>query len=41
MIELLDEYIPFVRRFREINDDQQPISRYAKDLIVANGDDTA
>lgn len=40
MIELLDEYIPFVAG-SEINDDPlQPISRFAKDLIATKGDDT-
>ncbi len=38
MIELLDEYIPVVAG-SEINDDPlQPISRYAVDLIAAQGD---
>lgn len=40
MIELLDEYIPFVTG-SEINDDPfQPISRFAKDIIEINGDKT-
>jgi magnesium chelatase subunit I len=40
MIELLDEYIPVVAG-SEINDDPlKPISRFAKDLIVENGDET-
>ena len=40
MIELLDEYIPFVAG-SEINDDPlQPISRHAKDLIQEHGDNT-
>lgn len=40
MIELLDEYIPFVTG-SEINDDPfQPISRFAKDIIEAKGDAT-
>ncbi len=40
MIELLDEYIPIVAG-SEINDDPlQPVSRYAKDLIEENGDET-
>jgi magnesium chelatase subunit I len=40
MIELLDEYIPVVAG-SEINDDPlNPISRFAKDLIVENGDET-
>ena len=40
MIQLLDEYIPFVAG-SEINDDPlAPISRFAKDLISEKGDDT-
>jgi magnesium chelatase subunit I len=40
MIELLDEYIPFVTG-SEINDDPlQPISRFAKDIIEIKGDET-
>jgi magnesium chelatase subunit I len=40
MVDLLDEYIPFVTG-SEINDDPlNPISRYAKDLIAINGDST-
>ncbi|MBC5862763.1 AAA domain-containing protein [Flavobacterium sp. F339] len=40
MIELLDEYIPFVAG-SEINDDPlAPISRFAKDLIASQGDAT-
>src|ERR1044071_3891514 len=40
MIELLDEYIPFVGG-SEINDDpMRPVSKYAKDIIEAKGDDT-
>lgn len=40
MIELLDEYIPFVTG-SEINDDPfQPISRFAKDIIETKGDET-
>jgi magnesium chelatase subunit I len=40
MIELLDEYIPFVTG-SEINDDPlNPISRFAKDLIAEKGDAT-
>lgn len=40
MIELLDEYIPFVSG-SEINDDPlNPISRFAKDLILEKGEDT-
>ena len=40
MVELLDEYIPFVEG-SEINDDPlQPISRFAKDLIAEKGDAT-
>ncbi|MEL1256049.1 AAA family ATPase [Flavobacterium sp. DGU38] len=40
MVELLDEYIPFVEG-SEINDDPlNPISRFAKDLITEKGDET-
>ncbi|PKQ46385.1 magnesium chelatase [Confluentibacter flavum] len=40
MINILDEYIPFVEG-SEINDDPfQPISRYAKELLKEKGDDT-
>jgi magnesium chelatase subunit I len=40
MIELLDEYMPIVAG-SEINDDPlKPISRFAKDLIAAEGDKT-
>ncbi|MDV6167419.1 sigma 54-interacting transcriptional regulator [Flavobacterium sp. DG1-102-2] len=40
MVNLLDEYIPFVEG-SEINDDPlKPISRYAKNLIEEKGDDT-
>ncbi|TDE03046.1 AAA family ATPase [Flavobacterium sandaracinum] len=40
MIELLDEYIPFVAG-SEINDDPlKPISRFAKDLIAEKADET-
>ncbi|MBP0903343.1 magnesium chelatase [Mariniflexile gromovii] len=40
MLNLLDEYIPYVEG-SEINDDPfQPISRYAKELIKDKGDDT-
>lgn len=40
MIELLDEYIPYVDG-SEINDNPlQPISKYARDLIKEKGDDT-
>lgn len=40
MIELLNEYIPFVTG-SEINDDPlQPISRFAKDIIELKGDET-
>ncbi len=40
MIYLLDEYVPVVFG-SEINDDpQKPISRYAKELIAAKGNDT-
>lgn len=40
MLNLLDEYIPYVTG-SEINDDPlQPISRFAKDLIATQGDAT-
>ena len=40
MVELLDEYIPYVSG-SEINDDPlKPISRFAKDIIDLKGDDT-
>jgi magnesium chelatase subunit I len=40
MVELLDEYVPFVAG-SEINDDPfNPISRYAKDIIESKGDAT-
>lgn len=40
MVKLLDEWIPVVEG-SEINDDPlRPISRYARELIKANGDDT-
>ena len=41
MIELLDEYIPFVAG-SEINDDPlRPISKYAQEIIKEKGDDTS
>ena len=40
MVELLDEYIPYVSG-SEINDDPlNPISRFAKDIIEIKGDET-
>jgi magnesium chelatase subunit I len=40
MVELLDEYIPVVAG-SEMNDDPlQPLSRYARDIITEQGDDT-
>ena len=40
MVNLLDEYIPYVEG-SEINDDPfNPISRYAVELLAAKGDDT-
>lgn len=40
MVELLDEYIPYVTG-SEINEDPlHPISRFAKDTIIAKGDET-
>ncbi|MEJ2005813.1 MAG: ATP-binding protein, partial [Cyclobacteriaceae bacterium] len=41
MIQLLDEYIPVIKG-SELNDDPfEPISRYGRDTIDENGDDTA
>src|SRR4030095_6072652 len=38
MIELLDEYIPFISG-SDINDDPlEPVSKYAKDIIAEKGD---
>src|SRR6201985_3041137 len=40
MVDLLDEYIPVIKG-SEINDDPfNPVSRFALDLIEANGDNT-
>src|SRR5882757_9793006 len=40
MIELLDEYVPFISG-SEINDDPfKPISKYVKDIIAEKGDNT-
>jgi magnesium chelatase subunit I len=40
MVNLLDEYIPYVTG-SEMNDDPfQPISRFARDLVAEHGDDT-
>ncbi len=40
MVGLLDEYIPIVAG-SEVNDDpMEPLSRYARDLVAENGDDT-
>src|SRR5258707_15529370 len=40
MIDLLDEYVPYVTG-SEINDDPfRPISKFARDLLAAKGDDT-
>ena len=40
LVQLLDEWVPVVQG-SEINDDPlDPFSRYAKDLIAAQGDDT-
>src|SRR5882757_2050947 len=40
MTELLDEYVPFVTG-SEINDDPfRPISKFARTLLAAKGDDT-
>ena len=40
MTELLDEYIPYVEGSEIIDDPQHPISKYAIDLIAAQGDNT-
>ncbi len=41
MVDLMDEYIPFVAG-SEVNDDPlHPISKYAKDIIAEKGDSTA
>src|SRR6476659_10274911 len=40
MIELLDEYVPFVTG-SEINDDPfRPISKFSRNLVATKGDDT-
>ena len=40
MVELLDEYIPYITG-SEVNDDPYaPISKFARDLVAARGDDT-
>src|ERR1700742_2958833 len=40
MVELLDEYVPFVAG-SEINDDPyRPISKFARTLLATKGDDT-
>ena len=40
MVELLDEYIPVIEG-SEVNDDPfNPLSKYARDLVELNGDDT-
>src|ERR1700748_3195237 len=40
MIELLDEYVPYVTG-SEINDDPfKPISKYARNLVASKGPDT-
>jgi magnesium chelatase subunit I len=40
MVELMDEYIPYITG-SEINDDPtRPISKFARDLVAAKGDDT-
>ncbi|WGK66370.1 magnesium chelatase [Croceiramulus getboli] len=40
MVNLLDEYIPYVSGSEIVDDPFQPISRYAKELIAQKGDDT-
>src|SRR3984885_13294293 len=40
MVELMDEYVPYVTG-SEINDDPyKPISKFSRDLVTAKGDDT-
>src|SRR5277367_879442 len=40
MIELLDEYVPYVTG-SEVNDDPfAPISKFARDLVAARGEET-
>src|SRR5712671_3362527 len=40
MIDLLDEYIPYITG-SEVNDDPfHPISKFSRDLLAAKGDDT-
>ena len=40
MVDLLDEYVPFVAG-SEINDDPfRPISKFARNLVTTKGDDT-
>src|SRR6266852_4887654 len=40
MIDLLDEYVPYITG-SEVNDDPfRPISKFARDLLAARGDDT-
>ncbi len=40
MVNLLDEYIPVIAGSEILDDPLQPLSRYAKDLIEINGDET-
>lgn len=40
MVNLLDEYIPIIAGSEILDDPLQPLSRYAKDLIEINGDET-
>ena len=40
MVNLLDEYIPFVAGSEIHDDPSKPLSRYAKELIKEKGDDT-
>ena len=40
MVNLLDEYIPVVKGSEILDDPLQPLSRFAKDLIEINGDET-
>jgi len=40
MVQLLDEYVPYVSGSEICDDPLKPLSKYAKDLIAAKGDDT-
>lgn len=40
MVNLLDEYIPIIKGSEILDDPLQPLSRFAKDTIEINGDET-